>query len=98
VSVSPSSPLDSWTNRQARTTNPTTAMTASAAVRTVSTKSGMTAGQAAEFGLTESTPTIAHSGRSSTHNAAGATIAIAAAALASSQTCRDAPCHSSAMK
>ena len=71
---------------------------ASASVRTVSTNSGMTAGQACDPGLTRSTPTTAHSGRSSSHIAAGATIATAAAIRASAQVWRDAPCHSSAKK
>jgi hypothetical protein len=56
---------------------PAPATSVSARVRTVSTNCGITAGQAAEFGLTESTPTIAHSGRSRIHSNAGAMIAIA---------------------
>ena len=58
----------------------------------------MTAGHAAEFGLTESTPTKAHSGRSSSHRMAGPMIASAAAPRASAQVWRDAPCHTSATK
>ena len=71
---------------------------ASAAVRAVRTNSGMTAGQACEPGLTDSTPTKAHSGRWSSHIAAGATIAMAAPARASAHVWREAPCHNSATK
>ena len=54
----------------------------SATVRTIS---GMTAGQACDPGLTDSTPTNAHSGRGRSHSTAGTTMATAAAIRASSQ-------------
>ena len=60
-------------------------MIATAAVRSVSVASGMTAGQACDPGLTESTPTIAHNGRSRSHRIAGPEMAIAAATRASNQ-------------
>ena len=60
--------------------------------------SGMTAGQACDPGLTERTPTTAHSGRATIHISAGPRIAMAAAIRASAQVWRDAPCHSSATK
>ena len=58
----------------------------------------MYAGQAADPGLTDSTPTNQHNGRSKVHSRAGPMIAIAAAIRASCHAWRDAPCHSSAMK
>ena len=66
----------SETDRTARSTknSPIPATTARASVRVVSTNSGMTAGQAAEPGLTDSTPTMAQSGRENSHIAAGSTM------------------------
>ena len=81
-----------------RKKRPTIAAIARPAVRAVSTKLGMTAGQACEPGLTDSTPTIAQSGRLKSHSTAGNMITAAPARRASRQVIADAPCHSSAMK
>ena len=77
---------------------PTPATMATPAVRRVSTKSGMTAGHACDPGLTDSTPTNAHSGRWKSHSSAGPMIASAAAPRASAHVWRDAPCQISATK
>ena len=58
----------------------------------------MTAGQACDPGLTDTTSTNPHSGRDRIHSRAGRTSASAAPTRASSQVCREAPCHSSATK
>ena len=71
---------------------------ASPAVRAVRTKSGMTAGQACEPGLTDSTPTKPHNGRENSHIAAGSMMAVAPASRANRHVAIEAPCHSSAMK
>ena len=64
----------------------------------VTTSSGMTAGQAAEPGFTDSTPTNQHSGRDNSHISTGPTMARAPATRATSHVRRDGPCHSSAAK
>jgi len=84
--------------RSTMISSPAPAISVNAAALTVRTNCGITAGQAAELGLTESTPTIAHSGRSRIHSNAGATIAMPAAIRARAHVWRDAPCHSSATK
>ena len=81
-----------------RTTTPTTTTPSRARERTVTTSSGMTAGQACEPGLTDCTSTNQHSGREKTHIRAGPTMASPAAMRATSQVRRDGPCHSSATK
>ena len=97
-SLSSSRSESNATKRRITSSRPTPATMATAAVRRVSTASGMTAGQACDPGLTDSTPTIAHSGRSSSHRMAGPAIATAAATRASSQAWREAPCQISAAK
>jgi len=84
--------------RQMTRTRPTPTLIARAAVRRVRVNWGMTAGHACEPGLTDSTPTRAHSGRWKIQSRAGAMIATAAATRASVHAWRDAPCHSSAAK
>ena len=80
------------------TISPMTRTIASPAVSAVRVKFGMTAGQACDPGLTDSTRTNPHNGRSSSHISAGPMIASPPAILASAQVWREAPCHSSAMK
>ena len=79
-------------------TRPTATTTTRAMVCEVRTISGMTAGQACDPGLTDSTPTNAHSGRWRSHIAAGMTMATAPAIRARAQAWRDAPCQISATK
>ena len=64
---------------QPSTMAPITSTISSPTERTVMVRSGMTAGHACDPGLTDCTPTNAHSGRDRIHIAAGPTIAAAAA-------------------